>query len=397
MPAYAFELITAQEARSLSAGDTVTFKGPPARTASVAYQAFDPLALPAPGVVPGILVTYDGHAVAFSTALAQISKAGGLTIADGSQLYIGDLGNDRVATGGGDDGLYGGPGHDTLSGGAGRDLLQGNSGDDALVGGSGADTLFGGQGDDAIYVSSAPGGVVGDVGDFAHGNLGDDFIFGGSGSDTLLGGQGMDDIQGADGGDWLSGDLGDDTLMGGLGDDSLQGGAGADRLDGDFGSNLLRGGDGDDRLATRGPETSNLYGDAGNDTLSTSGGGQDVLFGGTGRDRFEFVAGVSPAAGVEAEIRDWETGDQLSFAAVGTLGNLSLPALSYSEFVAGSYAEALVTANQHMAGAGTRYVAAQVGSDVFVFVDIDGPSDGADTAIRLVGRNLSDIGLEAFS
>jgi hypothetical protein len=41
-------------------------------------------------------------------------------------------------------------------------------------------------------------------------------------------------------------------------------------------------------------------------------------------------------------------------------------------------------------------VAAQVGSDVFVFVDIDGPSDGADTAIRLVGRNLSDIGLEAF-
>jgi Ca2+-binding RTX toxin-like protein len=395
--AYAFELITASEARSLKAGDTVTFNGPSGRTASVAYQAYDPLVLPAPGVVPGILVTYDGHSVLFSPALAQVSKAGGLIMADGSSLYIGDLGNDRVMTGAGDDGLYGGPGHDTLNGGAGRDLLQGNSGDDALTGGEGADTLFGGQGDDVIYVSSALGGVAGDVGDFAHGNLGDDFIFGGAGADTLLGGQGMDDIQGAEGGDWLSGDLGDDTLMGGLGNDSLQGGAGADRLDGDFGANLIRGGDGDDRLATRGSETSILHGDAGADTLSTSGGGQDMLFGGAGRDRFEFIAGIAPTAGVEADIGDWEAGDQLSFAAVGTLGTAAVLPLSYSEFVAGSYTEALVAANQHIAGPGARYVAAQVGNDVFVFVDVDGPSDGADIAIRLVGRNLSDIGLEAFA
>lgn len=154
---YAFDTITAEQALAIRSGDTLTFNGGPARTVGVAYQSYGPQALtPEP---PRIFVTYEGRTVAFSTELVQLSKTGGLVMADGSQLYIGDAGDGRFTSGAGDDGLYGGPGHDSLSGGAGRDLLQGNDGDDALVGGEGADSIHGGQGHDVIYTSRDVAGV----------------------------------------------------------------------------------------------------------------------------------------------------------------------------------------------------------------------------------------------
>lgn len=394
--AYAFDTITAEQALNIQGGDTLTFNGGPARTVTVTYQAYDPLALSPE--LPRVFVTYEGRTVAFSTNLVQLSKTGGLVMADGSKLYIGDTGDERAAGGGGDDGLYGGPGADTLNGGDGQDVLQGNQGDDHLIGGAGRDTIYGGAGADTIVTNREDGTLVDEQGDWAHGNLGDDEIVGGAGRDTLLGGQGNDFIGGGDGGDVLSGDLGDDELHGGLGDDTLTGGDGHDRLSAGFGQDLLTGGQGDDQLVSQGPEASTLSGDAGNDTLVSGGAGFDILWGGHGRDRFEFAAKTPPSLGVEAQISDWEGHDTLAFAEVSILGAASgiLP-LSYSEFVATSYEQALAIANEHISAAGAKYVAAQVGGNVFVFADLGDPADGADISVLLVGRTLADIALGNFA
>lgn len=393
MTAYAFNTITPQQALAIQAGDTLTFAGGPANRVSVAY---DPDGVP---VLPArVYVTFEGRTVTFGTGLTELAKAGGLVMADGSQLYIGDGGNDRFNGAASDDAAYGGVGADSLNGGAGADLIQGNSGDDELVGGEGADTLYGGQGDDVIYTSREVGGVAGERGDFAQGNLGNDEIFGGAGNDTLLGGQGRDFLGGSDGNDYLSGDLGEDELNGGLGNDTLQGGFGDDILSSGFGADLLNGGDGNDRLVSQGPEASTLNGGAGDDTLTAAGAGRDILYGDTGQDRFEFVAKTAPSLGVEAEIRDWEMHDKLHFDAVSVLSApASILPRSYSEFVADNYATALSIANENISATGAVYVAAQVGGNVYVFADTGDPTDGADIAVLLVGRNLADISLWNFS
>ena len=391
---YAFDKITTEQALAFKVGDTLTFNGGPGRTVSVVYQSYDPLALTAE--IPRIFVTYGGRTIAFSTDLAQVAKAGGLVMADGSQLYIGDTGADRFAAGAGDDGLYGGPGTDSLNGGAGRDLLQGNGGDDVLTGGEGPDSLYGGQGNDVIYASRDVGGVAGEAGDWANGNAGDDEIIGGQGHDTLLGGQGDDFIGGGDGDDYLSGDLGNDELIGGEGWDTLVGGAGDDTLSGGFGPNFLAGGDGADLLISRGPIAATMDGGAGSDTIVAASAAKDLIFGGEGRDRFEVVAQADPSKIVDAEIRDWEVGDTIHVAGVSIQTTAAILPLSYSEFVANDYATALSIANQHISAAGATYVAAQVGGDVYVFADTGDPADGADLSILLTGRTLADISLTNF-
>lgn len=393
MPAYAFATIPADQALAIRAGDTLTFSGGSARTVSVGYQSYDPLALTPE--VPRIFVTYDGRTVAFSTELVQVAKAGGLVMADGSRLHVGDAGDDRFTAGASDDGLYGGPGDDALNGGDGRDLLQGNGGDDALVGGAGSDAIYGGQGNDVITTNRQDTTLADEQSDWAHGNLGDDEIVGGAGADTLLGGQGQDFIAGSDGADYLSGDLGDDELLGGLGDDTLVGGAGDDKLSGGFGADSLNGGDGNDQLFSQGAQATTLSGGAGADTIVSGGAGKDVLFGAEGRDRFDVVAKGEPSAGVEAEIGDWESGDSLHFDAVSIFAASILP-LSYSEFVANSYEAAVLIANEHISAAGATYVAAQVGNDVYVFADVGDPQDGSDVSLLLTGRTLADIGLPNF-
>ena len=397
MPEYAFETITAEQALAVRSGDTVTFHGGPARSVSVGYQGYDPLALNLTPEPPRIFVTYEGLTIAFSTDLALLSKAGGLVMADGSRLYVGDVSDERVTAGAGDDGLYGGPGGDTLDGEAGGDLLQGNGGNDLLAGGEGADSIYGGRGDDVIRGSRDVDGVAGEAGDWVNGNLGDDEIIGGAGNDTLLGGHDDDFIAGSNGADFLSGDLGDDELIGGMGDDTVNGGAGDDNLSGGFGADSLSGGDGNDLLVSQGPEAATLSGGAGNDTLVSGGAGRDLLFGGEGRDRFEIVAKTAPSAGVEAEIRDWESGDTLHFAAVSALNADSILPRSYSEFVATDYATARSIADEHISATGAIYVAAQVGDDVYVFADTGDPADGADVSTLLVGRTLADIGLPNFA
>lgn len=79
----------------------------------------------------------------------------------------GGAGNDTLygGPGGGDDYLQGGSGNDRLYSGIGDDYLEGNAGNDQLRGGTGDDWLFGGAGADTFFL--APGGgddIIEDLG-----------------------------------------------------------------------------------------------------------------------------------------------------------------------------------------------------------------------------------------
>ncbi len=388
MATYQFETITAQQAQSITAADQVLFCGGPARAASVTYQSYDPLALtPEP---PRILVTYEGRTVAFGTDIVQVSRAGGLVMADGSRLAIGDAGGGAIKGGTGDDGLYGGPGADTLEGGGGDDLLHGGSGDDLLNGGAGANVIYGGQGADTVNASEFREAQ----GSWVHGNQGDDFLAGGDGADTIYGGQGDDFIGGKDGDDWISGDRGGDEIHAGSGNDTVSGGDGGDVIHSTDGSDLLRGDDGDDMLIVYGRGATTVDGGAGNDTMVSASQDSSVLYGGEGRDRFEIIANSPPREGADDVIADWQAGDRLHFPQVSIY---SILPRQYSEIVAADYDTALSLAQQHITFTGATYVAAQVGSDVIVFADTNGDSsDGPDTAVVLAGRTLADIAYSDF-
>ena len=94
-----------------------------------------------------------------------------------ADILAGDLRDNTIKGGGGDDKLYGGPnpadadkegnsgltnadtleggpGNDMLFGGFGVDTLKGDAGDDMLNGGPGADMLYGGAGSDMIYADT---------------------------------------------------------------------------------------------------------------------------------------------------------------------------------------------------------------------------------------------------
>lgn len=386
MTAYAFETITAEQALNIRVGDYLSFAGGPASRVSV---SFSPAEQP---LLARIVVTFEGRTVAFGAELSDLAQRGALEMADGSRLRMGGETNDRLFGADRDDGLYGGAGDDTLNGGNGDDRLQGNQGNDELNGGAGSNTLHGGKGDDLINASS-----FGETrGSWAHGNQGNDEIIGGAGEDTLYGGQGDDFLGGKEGVDFMSGDLGDDEILTGDGDDIALGGAGNDTLNSSGGHDILSGGDGNDMLVAYGRGSVVFHGGAGNDTIVSASHDPATIYGGEGRDQFEFVANRGgPAEGRDDVIGDWSSDDRFYFAEVSIY---SILPRSYSEFVTDTYAHALAIADEHISQAGAKYVAAQVGGDVLVFADIDGdPANGADIAIKLVGKTLSDISLENFA
>ena len=100
--------------------------------------------------------------------------------------------------------------------------LTGSAMADVLAGDMRNNTIMGGGGDDMIYGGPSPMGGTGD---------GDD-----TNADTLMGGGGSDKIYGGVGADTLHGDGamhgpgGNDTLVGGGGADTYYGGAGSDMI-----------------------------------------------------------------------------------------------------------------------------------------------------------------------
>lgn len=232
---------------------------------------------------------------------------------DGADFFEGNGGNDTMIGGAGEDEFYGGTGNDVLQGEDGHDLLFGDAGDDTLIGGAGDDILMGGEGNDGISAGAGDDLLTGDAGDDAlmagdgndvldggagndvlEGEAGDDALMGGSGQDSLHGGAGSDVISagadndqafGGDGNDTIYGEEGIDNLQGELGNDTIYGGADADFIDGGLGHDSLYGGEGDDVVIGQVGDDM-LTGGQGADALA-GGHGEDVLIGGTGDDTLD--------------------------------------------------------------------------------------------------------------
>lgn len=178
---------------------------------------------------------------------------------------------------------------------------------------------------------------------------GNDFMGGLGGADTLDGGAGNDWLEGGEGHDLLIGGLGADTLRGGVGNDTYEGVEDGDALldlggidalrgtssitlrdeaienllltgtadadgTGHGGNNLLSGNAGANRLSGQGGADT-LLGDAGADTL-VGGGGDDSLVGGSGQDVAVYDAAWSDLR-VEAVTGGWRVTDLRGGAPLG--------------------------------------------------------------------------------
>ncbi len=244
----------------------------------------------------------------------------------GNDFLVGGLGDDVLNGDAGLDALIGGGGRDVLNGGADQDFLDGQDGDDTLLGGNEADVLHGGPGadelnggpgfDTATYAHAADGVLVNlALGTGTNDAQGDtylsierfvgsahvDLLFGSAGADNFGGGAGNDVLDGKEGDDLLSGDAGADELIGGAGNDfaaytlslgavavSLftgQGSGGDAQGDTLSGIENLQGSDlGDTLEGNNGPNW--LRGLNGSNTLRGLGG-DDLLEGGKDGDRLE--------------------------------------------------------------------------------------------------------------
>lgn len=89
------------------------------------------------------------------------------------------------------------------------------------------------------FMTVAPTGAFGFVGEITFTHVDRFSIIGGAGDDDLNGGQLADELSGGRGEDRIIGNSGDDTLRGGAGDDILTGGLGNDWLDGGAGHDIV--------------------------------------------------------------------------------------------------------------------------------------------------------------
>lgn len=153
--------------------------------------------------------------------------------------------------------------------------------------------------------------------------------------------------------------------------------------DDDAGAQTLTGTDAGETLAG-GSGADSLDGGAGDDTLS-GGEGADQLLGGSGADHFA-VSGPVDALDKLDRVADFTTAeDTLDF------GGLTATETSFATDTAADYDAALAAANAKMADGAVDVVAVQVGDDVIVFADNAGEA-GADAAVVLTGRTLTDVG-----
>lgn len=217
-------------------------------------------------------------AVNLGSSLAQVVNAGlSLTLLQNNTIenvdggaqgdtITGNLLNNVLNGGGGDDMIDGSGGNNTLVGGAGNDTLTGGPGNDTYPFDTdsflGRDTIIESGGVDtldfsatttravAVNLSNAAAQVVnaglaltlsagdtienvigGTLGDSINGNNLDNVLTGGDGNDTMFGQDGDDMLDGGANDDILSGGANDDTFIGGMGNDLQIGGADNDTFE----------------------------------------------------------------------------------------------------------------------------------------------------------------------
>ena len=88
-----------------------------------------------------------------ATGIVQISDA-----TKAANLYLsGDLGNDNITSGGGNDTIMGGNGNDVVNSGAGNDTIMGGEGNDSITAEAGTNRVIGGNGADTYTTPTAAG------------------------------------------------------------------------------------------------------------------------------------------------------------------------------------------------------------------------------------------------
>ncbi len=202
-------------------------------------------------------------AVTVSLALVAVQATGGSgsdTITNFENL-TGSAHGDTLGGNAGANVLDGGAGHDSLSGEVGNDTLAGSTGNDTLNGGAGADSMSGGDGNDVYYFDNAADAIVEAPG-------------GGTDEVRALGSHVMAanvenlvllTVANAD----AYGNGLDNLMTGGAGHNKLVGGAGNDTLTGAAGNDTVTGGSGADRFTL-----SSLIG---SDTITDFASGSDKL------------------------------------------------------------------------------------------------------------------------
>ncbi len=282
-----------------------------------------------------------------------------LTGSPNDDILAGDLRDNTIMGGGGDDKIYGGPnpadvdketgggltnvdmlygdgGDDMIYGGAGGDTLWGGAGNDTLHGGPGADTVYGGAGSDMIYaddddtidggetMGAESGEEEGDVDTVSYERLEDgvtkSLASDMTGIENIIGSQGDDNLTGSDGGNVIEGGEGADILNGGMGVDTLSyessddwvrvtlndsGEATASRghASGDTATNFenLTGSAHDDDL-TGNMDGNVIKGLAGDDDIE-GGAGDDTVEGGAGADEVDGGAGTDTLSYASSDAR----------------------------------------------------------------------------------------------
>ena len=202
-----------------------------------------------------------------------------------ADILAGDLRDNMIKGGGGDDKIYGGPnpadadkesdagltnadtlmgqgGNDMIFGGVGNDTLHGGDGNDMLNGGAGNDTFWGGHGSDMIYADAADRMI--------YGNRPDDETTTGDGNDESV--EMMGDVDtvsfakledgitrtlGSDGTGAADATDGSNVLI--MGIENIIGTQGDDTLTGDANPNVIEGGEGGDTMDGLGGEDTLSY------------------------------------------------------------------------------------------------------------------------------------------
>jgi Ca2+-binding RTX toxin-like protein len=116
-----------------------------------------------------------------------------------NQTLFGDIGNNILSSGAGNDNIFGNGGNDVINSGAGNDNIFAGAGSDVIDAGAGNDIIFGNGGNDVINAGT-----------------GDDIIYSGAGNDVIAGGAGNDTI-------WLNGGSDVVVVRRGEGTDTING------------------------------------------------------------------------------------------------------------------------------------------------------------------------------
>lgn len=362
-----------------------------------------------------------------ATGFSFVRGVENVTTGAGADTLIGNLADNVLDSGAGNDALRGGFGNDALAGGEDNDLLYGDQGDDMLEGGAGDDRLDGGTGNDtATYASAASAVAVALSTTEAQDTLGAgtdllvgiENLTGSAFDDTLIGNAGANVLDGGGGADSLAGGAGNDTYVvddegdlvaenAGSGDDTVRsslaaytlaanvenlvlaagavdgtGNALDNKLTGNSGDNTLDGGLGSDTVVLDGAITDYEFVYSGANTIVTStAGGTDTLIG---------IENVEIGGVTYNIVRGTNAADTLAGAVQGTAGSDIVLGFNGADELHGNGGDDIL-----VGGAGADAMAGGAGNDTYVvnngtdFVSEAGGS-GIDTIISNLTRNLAN-------